>query len=82
MEHVCQYRGEEEEEEEEKKKRERERERKSEKQNFRWHVPLLVRRRGVVGWVPAFQPGGPGSIPGRLQILRKIEVFNAVWSII
>ena len=25
---------------------------------------MFIRRRGVVGWVPAFQPGGPGSIPG------------------
>ena len=27
---------------------------------------VFFRRHGVVGWVPAFQPGGPGSIPGRV----------------
>ena len=26
-----------------------------------------IRRRGVVGRVPAFQPGGPGSIPGGVR---------------
>ena len=25
---------------------------------------MNIHRRGVVGRVPAFQPGGPGSIPG------------------
>ena len=30
---------------------------------LRWSI----RRRGVVGRVPAFQPGGPGSIPGRVR---------------
>ena len=28
---------------------------------------MEIRRRGVVGRVPAFQPGGPGSIPGRVR---------------
>ena len=26
-----------------------------------------IRRRGVAGRVPAFQPGGPGSIPGEVR---------------
>ena len=29
-----------------------------------------VRRRGVVSRVPAFQPGSPGSIPGRVRNLN------------
>ena len=28
---------------------------------------VYTRRRGVVGRVPAFQPGGPGSIPGGVR---------------
>ena len=28
---------------------------------------MSIRRRGVVGRVPAFQPGGPGSIPGGVR---------------
>ena len=28
---------------------------------------MIIRRRGVVGRVPAFQPGGPGSIPGGVR---------------
>ena len=27
----------------------------------------LIRRRGVVGRVPVFQPAGPGSIPGSVM---------------
>ena len=27
----------------------------------------MISRRGVVGRVPAFQPGGPGSIPGGVR---------------
>ena len=27
----------------------------------------MIRRRGVVGRVPAFQPGGPGLIPGEVR---------------
>ena len=34
---------------------------------------ILIRRRGVVGRVPAFQPGGPGSIPG------WVRNFNLSW---
>ena len=30
-------------------------------------ILLLIRRRGVVGRVPAFQPGGPCSIPGGVR---------------
>ena len=32
----------------------------------------IIRRRGVVGRVPAFQPGGPGSIPGGVGNLTPI----------
>ena len=28
----------------------------------------LIRLRGMLGRVPAFQAGGPGSIPGRVRI--------------
>ena len=28
---------------------------------------IIIRRRGVVGRVPAFQPNGPGSIPGGVR---------------
>ena len=28
---------------------------------------IVIRRRDVVGRVPAFQPGGPGSIPGGVR---------------
>ena len=28
---------------------------------------IIIRRRGVVGRVPAFQPGGPGLIPGGVR---------------
>ena len=33
---------------------------------LRPHVEMLV-SRGVVGRVPAFQPGDPGSIPGGVR---------------
>ena len=32
-----------------------------------YFVKCYIRRRGVVGRVPAFQPGGPGSIPGGVR---------------
>ena len=28
---------------------------------------MMIRRRGVIGSVPAFQPGSPGSIPGGVR---------------
>ena len=31
------------------------------------HTNYKYSRRGVVGRVPAFQPGGPGSIPGGVR---------------
>ena len=34
---------------------------------FRKRFLQLIRRRGVVGRLPAFQPGGPGSIPGGVR---------------
>ena len=34
---------------------------------FQGSARLYIRRRGVVGRVPAFQPGGPGSIPGEVR---------------
>ena len=33
---------------------------------------LNIRRRGVVGRVPAFQPGAPGSIPGGVRNLISV----------
>ena len=30
-------------------------------------VVTVICRRGVVGRVPAFQPSGPGSIPGEVR---------------
>ena len=35
--------------------------------NFRKTIVKISRRRGVVGRVPAFQPGGPGTIPGGVR---------------
>ena len=29
-----------------------------------WWENMIISRRGVVGRVPAFNPGGPGLIPG------------------
>ena len=41
-------------------------ERKEERTKIRIFILINIRRRGVVGRVPAFQPSGPGSIPGIL----------------
>ena len=48
-----------------------------------------IRRRGVVGRIPAFQPGGSGSIPGRVRYFNcypgigcasfVFKMFHAHW---
>ena len=37
-----------------------------------------VRRRGVVGGVPAFQTGGPGSIPGGVRNFYFYHVLGCM----
>ena len=37
-----------------------------------YYVYIIIRRRGVVGRVPAFQPGGPGSVLAGSGILISV----------
>ena len=37
-----------------------------------------IRRRGVVSRVPAFQPGGPGSIPGGVRNFNSYPGIGCV----
>ena len=41
---------------------------------------IWVRHRGVVGRVPVFQPGGPGSIPGRVRNFNFYPRTGCVYS--
>ena len=39
---------------------------------------LCIRYRGVIGRVPAFRPGGPGSIPGEIRNFNSYPGIGCV----
>ena len=41
-------------------------------------IKLVIRRRDVVGRVPAFKPGGPGSIPGGMSNFNSYPGIGCV----
>ena len=47
---------------------------------FGTHIPPIatIRRRGLVGRVPAFQHGGPGSIPGGVRTFNFCPAIRCV----